>query len=242
MENKLTIPLNVFREEYLKNNYNENMFKSDGNINPKYNSFKKTGIIASIFEDHWDNVYSVNKDLIDTYRPNAPIEINKIINCYNKDLGCSIYECPNCQDIVFVGHTCKSRLCSSCGYKYKNERVENILQTCYKHVHRQIVFTIPKELRKFFFFPFEDRIDILFQAVRDTIYSILNESYKYSKTKKKLKKYFSKIKFTPGFFAFLHTFGRDIKWNLHIHVLITEIKLGDNDTCHKWNYFNYYAL
>ena len=43
-----------------------------------------------------------------------------------------------------------------------------------------------------------------------------------------MKKYTSKVKYTPGFFAFLHTFGRDLKWNPHIHILIAEIKLGDN--------------
>ena len=80
------------------------------------------------------------------------------------------------------------------------------------------------------------------KAVHDTIYSILNESYKFSKKAKKLIKYFSKIKYTPDFFSFLHTFGRDLKWNPHIHVLLAEIKLGDNDTIIKWDYFNYDAL
>ena len=241
MEKKLVIPLNIFKEVYLENNYDDNMFKADGTINQNYNSFKKTGVIAQIFEEHWDEVYSENKNLIDTYRSNAPKEVQKMIDCYNKNLGCSVYECSSCHDIVFVGHTCKSRLCSSCGYKYKMERVENILETCYKCKHRQIVFTIPKELRKFFFFPFQ-RIDILFQAVHDTLYSLLNESFKYSKKKKKVIRYINKIKFTPGFFSFLHTYGRDVKWNPHIHVLIAELKLGDNGKIENWNYFNYDAL
>ena len=209
------------------------MFNSDGSLNPKYNSFKKTGTIAQIFDDHWHSVYFKHKDIIDLYRPNANYEINKVIDCYNNDLGFSIYECPEWNDLVFIGNTCKSRLCSSCGYKYKMERVENVLQTAYKCKHRQIVFTIPKELRKFFFFPFDEMIDILFKAVHDTIYSILNESYKFSKKKRKLIKYLSKIKYTPGFFSFLHTFGRDLKWNPHIHVLLAEIKLGDNDSIIK---------
>lgn len=239
---KNNILLETFKEFYLPRTYNQNMFNSDGSINSKYNSFKKTGIIASIFEDHWDSFYSSNTSLVDTYRPNAPKEIKKIIDCANKSLGCSAYICPNCNDVVFIGHTCKSRLCSSCGYKYKNERVENILQTCYRCNHRQIVFTIPIFLRKFFFFPFNNRIDILFQAVKDTLYSILNESFKYSKKKHKMIKYSSKIQFTPGFFSFLHTFGRDMKWNPHIHVLIAEIKIGDDNSIKKWNYFNFDAL
>ena len=110
--------LDDFKFLYLSNNYNENMFKSDGSLNSNYNSFKKTGDIAQIFEDHWDSVYAKHKDTIDKYRPNAQIEVQKIIDCHNKNLGCSVYQCPKCHDFVFVGHTCKSRFCSSCGYKY----------------------------------------------------------------------------------------------------------------------------
>ena len=62
-------------------------------LHKHYNSFKSTGVIASIFEDHWESTYLDNKDLIDKYRPNAVIEVQKIIDCYNKDLGCSIYNC-----------------------------------------------------------------------------------------------------------------------------------------------------
>lgn len=229
-----------FINYYLNNEYNENMFNSDGHINSNYNSFKKTGIIPKIFEEHWDLFYLENKELVDLYRPNADKEIHKIIDCKNKDLGCSVYECPDCGDLVFIGNTCKSRLCTSCGYKYKLERVENIMTTTYNCPHRQLVFTIPKEFRKYFFFPF-DRINILFEAVNLTIYSILNDNYKRNNKKTKKKKYRSKQKFLPGFFSFLHTFGRDLKWNPHIHVLIAEMKISDIEI-KKWDYFNFDAL
>ena len=241
MESIETINENDFLDFYNSRTYNANCFNDDGSLNKNYNSFKSTGIIAQIFDDHWDSTYLANKNLIDMYRPNADKEVHKIIDCYNKNLGCSLYECPNCHDIVFIGHTCKSRFCSSCGYKYKSQRVESILQTAYNCSHRQIVFTIPSQLRSYFFFPFENRINILFQAVRDTIYSILNESFKKNKYGI-LKKYSSRIKFSPGFFAFLHTFGRDLKWNPHIHILIAELKLGDNGSWKFWKFFDYDAL
>ena len=236
-----TINESDFLEFYNSRTYNANCFNEDGSLNKNYNSFKSTGVIASIFEDHWASTYQANKIAIDKFRPNADIEIHKIIDCFNKNLGCSLYECPNCHDIIFVGHTCKSRFCSSCGYKYKNNRVESILQTAYSCKHRQIVFTIPEQLRTYFFFPFEDRINILFKAVRNTIYSILNDSFKRNKNGI-LKKYSSRVKYTPGFFAFLHTFGRDLKWNPHVHILIAELKLGNNNSCLDWNFFDYDAL
>lgn len=100
------------------------MFNKDGSINTSYNS----------------------KNSILKYKSNAEKEINKIIDCHNKNLGCYVYRCPDCNDISFIGHTCKSRFCSSCGYKYKLERVENILSTAYNCKYRQIVFICSKEL------------------------------------------------------------------------------------------------
>lgn len=229
-----------FLDYFNSRTFDGNMFKQDGSLNKNYNSFKKTGTIAKIFEDHWNTLEPSITSNINKYRPYADIEVRKIIDCHNKNLGCSVYECPNCKDIVFVGHTCKSRLCSSCGYKYKNERVENIMQTAYNCTHRQIVFTIPKELRLYFFEDFH-LINILFESVRNTIYSIFNDYFKRNKTGK-LIKYSSRIKHTPGFFAFLHTFGRDLKWNPHIHVLIAEIKLGSDGSCRTMNHFDFSAL
>ena len=42
--NNLELTINEFKDFYLENNYNENMFKSDGSINPNYNSNKKKGL------------------------------------------------------------------------------------------------------------------------------------------------------------------------------------------------------
>ena len=236
---KPVLSLNEFRNYFLSNNYDENMFNNDGYLNPNYNSKKKTGIIAQVFNDHWNNLSYHIKHNILNIKPNADKEINKIIDCYNKNLGCSVYFCNDCNQFSFVGHTCKSRFCTSCGYKYKLSRVENIVQTAYNCKHRHIVFTCAKELWPYFFVNFDKMINIYFDAVNLTINSILNVSYK--KVNGNLKQYVSKIKKSPGFFAFLHTFGRDLKWHPHIHVLIAEIALT-NSKCIKWEYFDFNAL
>ena len=239
-DKKVCVPLEIFRNYYLTHNYNKNMFNSDGSINTNYNSYKKTGVIAQIFEDHWDCFYNDNKIMVDTYRPNASKEVQKIIDCHNKDLGCTAYECPNCHDVIFVGNTCKSRLCTSCGYKYKNERVENILQRAINCKHRQIVFTIPKEMR-IYFFNFE-YMDLLFKAVNIVLDSIIHIKFKKNKNGL-LKPYSTNKSYKLGFYSFLHTFGRDMKWNPHIHVLIAEKIFNEiNGHSKELNYFNYDAL
>jgi hypothetical protein len=50
------------------------------------------------------------------------------------------------------------------------------------------------------------------------------------------------MNYTPGFILVLHTFGRDLKWNPHIHCLLSEGGVADNG---KWRYvthFNYTYL
>ena len=74
MKSKEFIKESEFLEFYNSRCYDANCFNDDGSLNKNYNSFKKTGLIATIFEDHWDNFYSANKTLVDKYRPNAPAE------------------------------------------------------------------------------------------------------------------------------------------------------------------------
>ena len=50
------------------------------------------------------------------------------------------------------------------------------------------------------------------------------------------------MNFTPGFIMVLHTFGRDLKWNPHIHCLISEGGYSDNGFWPNTNHFNYTYL
>ena len=50
------------------------------------------------------------------------------------------------------------------------------------------------------------------------------------------------MNFTPGSIMVLHTFGRDLKWNPHIHCLISEGGYSDNGSWRNVNHFNYTYL
>ena len=52
MESIETINGNDFFEFYNSRAYTANCFNDDGSLNKNYTSFKTTGVIASIFEDH----------------------------------------------------------------------------------------------------------------------------------------------------------------------------------------------
>ena len=83
--------INNFNTWAKKHILDENKFDNDGYIIMENDSnFKSTGIISKIFEQHWDSFYSKYRIIIDTKRPNASKEINKIINCLNHKLGASV--------------------------------------------------------------------------------------------------------------------------------------------------------
>jgi hypothetical protein len=48
--------------------------------------------------------------------------------------------------------------------------------------------------------------------------------------------------FTPGFICVLHTFGRSLQWNPHIHVLLSEGGAGNRTLWRPVKHFNYTLL
>lgn len=230
------IDINTFNFWAKEHILDENKFDENGFIIMENDvSYKSTGIISKIFEDHWDDYYLKYHSTISRKRPNAPKEVHKMIACSNHSLGSSVYVCPEHNEVFFCHHTCKSKLCSSCGIKSQKIKTEHILQKCIQSNHRHITFTIPNDLTIFFFDDLTST-NILFEAVSDTIYSIVNGKIKKKKTRKYL------LNFMPGFFAFLHTFGRPLNFNPHIHVIIAENVFTNNNSFKSFHYFNYDAL
>lgn len=228
--------INQFNSWAKNHIFDDSKFDNDGFIITENNhNYKSTGVISKIFEDHWDDYYSKYHKSLDILRPNANKEVHKIIDCSNYNLGHTVYTCSKCNEIIFSHHTCKGKLCSSCGIKSQKIKTQHILEKCINAKHRHITFTIPNSLCHWFFNVLSST-SLLFQAVSDTLYSTVNGKVK----KKKTSKY--KFKYTPGFFAFLHTFGRPLNFNTHIHVIIAEYVVDKNNNLKRFNYFNYNAL
>ena len=231
------INLSNYNEWAKKHIFDDNKFDDNGFIIMENDTnYKSTGIIANILEDHFDSYYFDNyKDTLDRLRPNAYDEVQKIIDCHNHNLGATVYVCEDCDEVIYSHHTCKGRLCSSCGIKTQKKVTENILQTCINSKHRHITFTIPKDLTMWFFKDLYST-NLLFEAVSDTIYSVINGKVK----KGKISKY--SLRYKPAFFSFLHTFGRPLNFNPHIHVIIAEYVMDKSGNIKKYDYFNYDAL
>ena len=180
-------------------------------------------ILQSIFTDYYEHIiYELHP------RPAVIENVNKMIHCGDSSHGGAMYGCPHCGNLKFVPFRCKSRFCPSCGNKYNQLRSFHMSCKLVSCVHRHCVFTIPAELRVYFL---EDRtlLDCLFHSVRDVVLRLFS---KMNKTEN----------FTPGLICVLHTFGRDLKWNPHIHALISEGGAGIITPWRPVKHFDYNFL
>lgn len=187
----------------------------------KHNQLRNSGVIKQILKDHFDGFWKIHSDLFPTeYREHIKETVEKTIRCGTTDLGYARYECLGCprnSDPVFVCFTCKSRFCHKCGKKYTDDWSDKQQEMIFNVPHRHMVFTIPKELRQFFF---NDRkkLNELAQQVAEVF------QYHYEKRSKKRK-------LRVGVITVIHTFGRDLKFNPHMHALVTE---GAVDNRNEW--------
>ena len=154
--------------------------------------------------------------------------VNRMINCGDPSFGGVMYGCTSCGTLKFAPFRCHSRFCPTCGTKYSIDRATSMSFKIVNVQHRHCVFTIDSELRPFFL---QDRslLGLLFDAVQSVI---LRMFHKENKTEK----------FTPGFICVLHTFGRDLKWNPHIHCLVSEGGIGKSGLWRANKHFNYTFL
>lgn len=187
---------------------------------------------AYIFNDNLDylrHLYNAGR-----MRPVTYDHIQKTILCGSIYLGWDFYECPVCHEETIIPHSCHSSFCTKCGVKETKQRSAYVSSMALDAPHRHIVFTIPWELRDYLI-RHRELLDLLFVAARNTLACIFND-HKFRKNKRKEKKLFLpkkkvKIKYSYkndrdkvifGSVMTLHTFGRDLKWNPHIHCLVCE--------------------
>ena len=182
-----------------------------------------SSILQNIFSDYYE-------EMIYTLHPRQTVieNVGKMLNCGDPSYGGAMYGCPHCGNLKFVPFRCKSRFCPSCGNRYNQVRSFHMSCKLVACVHRHCVFTIPEELRVYFL---KDRtlLDSLFHSVRDVIFRMFS---KMNKTEN----------FTPGLICVLHTFGRDLKWNPHIHALISEGGAGNITPWRPVKHFDYTFL
>lgn len=158
--------------------------------------------LRNIFLDNgnWWKLFIKHRDLI---RTSIIINVLKLLVCRTSFLGFHVFICPKCYRSIKVPHSCKSRFCPSCGKKLTDDWIKNRFNTLPNTTWQHITFTMPSAFWDFFWVN-----RYLFNLIPAMAANII----------KKLAK---QKGFLPGMFLALHTFGRDLKNNVHIHLSTT---------------------
>lgn len=133
--------------------------------------------------------------------------INAIKNCKIANIGAHKYICDECGYEEIVYNSCRNRHCPNCqtGKKLKwiEARKEDILNIKYYH----IVFTIPSELYTIAIQNQEKIYKILFRSSSETLQELARDE-KY-------------LGAEIGFFSILHTWGQNLMYHPHVHLVVT---------------------
>ena len=143
--------------------------------------------------------------------------IKAIKNCKSEKLGAHKYICDECGYEEIAYNSCRNRHCPNCqtGKKVKwiEARKEEVLNIKYYHV----VFTIPSEMYLLTLQNQEKMYKLLFKATAETL--------------KELAKDETYLGGEKGFFSILHTWGQNLMYHPHIHLVVTGGGLSETE---KW--------
>jgi len=142
-------------------------------------------------------------------RPVETKEVGKMLLCMDPDGGYSVYMCEECGDTKTIPHSCKSRICSICGKRHADEWAEKINAEMYAVPYRHIILTVSDRLWAYF-----EGNSQLQKLMLDTAAKVMKDIVRNFNS--------TKLKADPGIIMVLHPFGRDLKTNMHVHMLMTE--------------------
>ena len=165
-------------------------------------SSNKRFSIKQIFKDHWDNFVKTSGISIPGYVKN---NVNKMLSCKDPDkLGYHKYCCPDHpKESLTIPHSCKSRFCNSCSKILTDNWLLKINSNLPNISYYHITFTISNTLRELFRL-YSFLLSDLFSAASSAVLSWCKEKH-----------------FLPVVICVLHTFGKDLKFNSHIHMIIS---------------------
>ena len=149
-----------------------------------------------------------------------------MLACRTSVLGFHLFTCPTCEHQIKVYHSCKSRFCSSCGKKATDKWVQEKFDMLPNTPWQHITFTMPSILWNLFWVN-RHLIGLAPKLAADII-------LKEARLKNAL----------PGIFLAIHTFGRDLKRNMHFHLSTTVggLNIFNSDLWVKKVYYHHEKL
>lgn len=169
--------------------------------------------LRDIFLDNgnWWRLFLKRRHLI---RIAIIINVVKMLTCRTSALGFHRFFCPSCGEQRTAPHTCKSRFCSSCGKKATDQWIAKAKSWLPATTWQHITFTLPRELQNIIW----ANRHLMGKIAKQAAEIILDQA--------------KKKHFIPGIYLAIHTFGRDLKRNFHIHLSTTVGGLSEDKS--RW--------
>jgi len=128
-----------------------------------------------------------------------------MLSCRDPDkIGFAQYQCPNHPDhIIKIPHSCKCRFCNTCGKIQTDKWIVDCHKILPNVEYRHLTLTIPQELRT------------ITWEVRELEHCL------FAAANKMLKSFFDEKKIEVASTMVIHTFGRKLNWNPHLHIILS---------------------
>lgn len=173
------------------------------------------GQLQTILRDHWQSVQpKLARKFPAEVAQSIETAVEKTLRCRTQQNGFARYRCQDCGQSHTLCFSCKSRFCPVCGRARAAQAAQNASGRLLNVRHRHLTFCVPAELRALLFWNRSLLSVVAHAAAHATLEAVRTRCRAHPPL--------------PGVMATVHTFGSDLGWHVHVHVLCTEGGLRDD--------------
>jgi hypothetical protein len=165
-------------------------------------------LLRRILCEHWAAAEPVALRLFpQSVAESAAINVEKALRCGTDECGFACFVCDGCGVKHIMHFSCKSRFCPNCGKARAGEAAAQASSRLLNVEHQHLTYSVPAELRPMLFADRSLLAVVARAAAKATIQAMGTRCKAHAPL--------------PGVMATVHTYGRDLIWHVHVHVLVT---------------------
>ena len=184
----------------------------------------KPNILHAIFFDEYQNWEKFNQRYTRRIRSVVKREVKKFRDCGDLKKGYRLFVCEGCHDVKKVAFRCKGKFCPTCATGESQRWAEVAANDLFTVTHRHVIFTIDEGLREIF---------LKEKYRKELLKGLMDEAARI------LLDFFRKHHIQAGVVATLHTFGSQLEYNPHVHLVVT---MGGLTKDGKWKDYDYFPF
>lgn len=184
----------------------------------------KPNILHAIFFDEYQNWEKFNQRYTRRIRSVVKREVKKFRDCGDLKKGYRLFVCEGCHDVKKVAFRCKGKFCPTCATGESQRWAEVAANDLFTVTHRHVIFTIDEGLREIF---------LKEKYRKELLKGLMDEAARI------LLDFFRKHHIQAGVVATLQTFGSQLEYNPHVHLVVT---MGGLTKDGKWKDYDYFPF